>query len=154
VAVAYSIPRNLRPTAHKFNVQANQIRLWKRKFDGGSCPAQSHDNTIIDGENAKWLKKDNSRFTGGGWNCSLSKDVINNFEMFYDRKRNEDVGVSLRQMTAECRLLDPSVSSFSSKAHQGHVYRLLVKWDASWRRGTHKAQNTRHDIVVMNEFRS
>jgi hypothetical protein len=27
-----------------------------------------------------------------------------------------------------------------------------VRWDASWNRGTHKAQNTRHDIVVMNDI--
>jgi transposase-like protein len=154
VTEAYSIPRNLRPTARKFNVQANQIRLWKRKFDGGSFPALSHDDTSIDGEHAKRFKKDNSRFTGGGRKCSLSKDVINKLKRFYDGKRNEDLGVSLRLMTAECRLLDPSVSSISSKALEGRVYRLLVKWDASWRRGTHKAQNTRHDIVVMNEFRS
>jgi hypothetical protein len=61
--------------------------------------------------------------------------VTNKLEMFYDGKINKDIGVMLRLMTAECRLLDPSldpsVSSISSKAIEGRVYCLLVKWDAS-----------------------
>jgi hypothetical protein len=104
---------------------------------------------IIDGENAKQFKKDNSRFTGGGEKYSLSKDVINKLESFHDGKRNEDCGALLQPMTAEFQFLD---SSISSKALEGRVYNLPVKWDASWNCGTHKAQNTRHDIVVMNEF--
>jgi hypothetical protein len=57
-------------------------------------------------------------------------------------------------MMVECQKLEPSGNSLSSKALEGRVYRLLIKWDALWRFGTHKAQNTRHDTVVMDDFQS
>ncbi len=106
VAEAYAIPRNLRATAHKFTVQANQIRIWKRKFDENCAPALSHDTTG-EGDKAKRFKKDNSvsRFIGGGRKCALDKDVVSHLEKFYDGKGSEDLGVTLRLMTAECRLV-------------------------------------------------
>jgi hypothetical protein len=55
-------------------------------------------------------------------------------------------------MTAECRIIDPSVLPLLSMAFEGRIYCLLMKWDVSWRRGTHTTQNTRHDVVIMREF--
>jgi hypothetical protein len=150
----FKIPKNVRPTARKISVQPTQIRTWKRKLPTGTgISTATPEGEILQG---KRFKKEGQglRSNGGKRKCALSKDVIDKLQVFYDSKRFADLGVTLRLMTAECRLLDPSVCSLSSNALEGRVYRLLVKWDASWRCGTHKAQNTRHDAVVMNEFRS
>jgi hypothetical protein len=62
------------------------------------------------------------------------------------------MGILLRLMTLECRILDPSVLPLSSMALKGSIYRLLLTWDASWHRETHKAQKTHHDAGAMREF--
>jgi transposase-like protein len=162
VTEAFATPRNLRATARKFSIQPTQIRSWKRKFDENCEAATSttqQQQDCITGtctsNTAKRFKKNvGSRFGGGGRKCALQKDVIESLKKFFEGKRDDDLGVTLRLMMAECRILDPATCSLSMKALEGRVYRLLVKWNASWRRGTHKAQNTRHDIVVMNDFRS
>jgi hypothetical protein len=133
------MPRNLRATACKFSVQPTQKRIWKSMFDKNCVPALAHGDTGTGEEKSKRLKK-NSRFSGGGRKCALCKETVDRLEAFYDGKRNADLGVSLRLMTAECRLVDPSVLSLSPMALDGRIYRLLMKWDASWRRGTHNAQ--------------
>ena len=34
------------------------------------------------------------------------------------------------------------------------LYRCLRHWDQSYRRGTHRAQNTRHCIKIINDFQN
>jgi hypothetical protein len=120
----------------------------------GSDTTTTANNNTDEPSPKRFKKFAGSRFGGGDRKPLLNDGVINSLKQFYDVKREEDLGVTLRLMMAECRLLDQSACTLSPKALEGRVYRLLVKWDASWRRGTHKAQNTRHDIVVMNDFSS
>jgi transposase-like protein len=154
---AFALPKNLHATARKFSIQPTQICTWKKKFD--SVAVTSSDTTTTGNDNTdkpspkRFKKCTESRFGGGGRKPLLNDGVIKSLKQFYNGKREEDIGVTLRLMMTECRLLDQSACTLSAKALEGRVYRLLVKWDASWRRGTHKVQNTRHDIVVMNDFR-
>jgi DDE superfamily endonuclease len=93
------------------------------------------------------------RGEGGGRKCSLSGELIVDLKGVFDALRDEDYGVSLRIMVTELRRLSPaSVIGCSESAINSRVYRLLRKWDNTWRRGTHKAQNTRHSSEVIGDF--
>ena len=67
--------------------------------------------------------------------------------------RSADFGVSLPQLVVECRrLAKPTKLDGSLRALQYRVYQLLGKWDQTWRRATHKAQNTRFSTDVIADF--
>jgi hypothetical protein len=72
---------------------------------------------------------------------------------FFDALRNEDFGVTLRIMVTALRRLSPDVFiGCTDCAINSRVYHSLRKWDNSWHRGTHKAQNTRHSMEVIEDF--
>jgi DDE superfamily endonuclease len=79
------------------------------------------------------------------------RSQIDQLEAFYAGERKADLGVSLRLIREECCIRHPSALPFSSMALDGRIYCLLKKWDACWRCGPHKAQNTRHVVKVMRE---
>jgi transposase-like protein len=111
---AFSSPRNLHTTAWKFSVQPTQICIWKRKFEVALGAGSNLENitTTTASNNSKTLSKrfkkcTDSRFGSGGQKPLLSKDVIQQLKEYYDGKRDEDLGVTLQLMMAECRLVDP-----------------------------------------------
>lgn len=73
----------------------------------------------------------------------------------YDERRGRHFSVSSQLLLATARRVDDhSVSeSVSRPALKKRIHRLLDKWDISWRKGTHTAQNTRHNEEVIDEFR-
>ena len=80
------------------------------------------------------------------------EELIAGLKLFFENSRDEDFSVSLRLMVAQAKLLSPAATAgVSTRALESRIYRLLQKWDYTWRRGTHKAQNTRHDVVIMEE---
>jgi hypothetical protein len=59
----------------------------------------------------------------------------------------------VRLIAAETRRIDPvSCAAIQSDALRMRVYRLLNRWEKSWRRSTHKAQNTRLSDHVIVDF--
>jgi hypothetical protein len=71
----------------------------------------------------------------------------------FDALRNEDFGATLRIMVTELFCLSPNVViGCTDCAINSHVYRLLRKWDSSWRQGTDKAQNMRPYMEVIEAF--
>jgi hypothetical protein len=56
-------------------------------------------------------------------------------------------------MLAQAKLLSPAATSgVSTRALESHIYCLLQKWDVTWRRGAHKAQNTWHNVEIDNDY--
>ena len=58
----------------------------------------------------------------------------------------------MRGCIATVKKYDPSTVDLTYKALQSRIYRLLLKWDITYRRRTHKAQNTRFSESICNEF--
>jgi hypothetical protein len=75
------------------------------------------------------------------------------FKKKIEKSRDEDFSASLRLMLAQTKLLSPAATSgVSTRALESHIYCLLQKWDVTWRRGTHKAQNTWHNVEIENDY--
>jgi hypothetical protein len=83
------------------------------------------------------------------------RELIAEMKTFFDTSRDEDFSVSLRLMIAQVRLLSPmTTSGIPNSTLEACIYRLLQKWDVTWRQGTHKAQTTRHSQLVIEDFQS
>ncbi len=151
----YAKLRSVKRVARKYNVQPNQLRKWKRHFENDVDGALLVDPTIpsCSVKHAKGFVV--TRETGGGRKSKFSDELIAALRTFFENSRDEDFSVSLRLMVAQAKLLSPvATDGVSSRAIESRIYRLLQKWDVTWRRGTHKAQNTRHDIEKEREFHS
>jgi transposase-like protein len=145
VREAYSTPHNIKPVARKYNVQPHQIREWRKFVDSDTTNTTACDSTST-------TVKTRRRVAGGGRKCLLSARLVAELKGFFDSLRDEDFGVSLRIMTTELRRLSPeAVDGCTEGSINSRVYRLLRKWDNTWRRGTHKAQNTRHTTEVIED---
>jgi hypothetical protein len=85
----------------------------------------------VDSSNNKYSKNSNIPFP------SKYLYLLGQVRVIFDGKRNVDLGVPLRLITADCRLLDPSILQFSSMAFEGRINCLLMKWDESCCRVDH-----------------
>ncbi len=152
---AYAEQRSVKRVARKYNVQPNQLRKWKRHFESNGAGAAVTDPTLpsLCPRRAKGYIV--TRELGGGRKNLFPEELIADLKLFFENSRDEDYSVSLRLMVAQAKLLSPTVTAgVSTRAIEYRIYRLLQKWDVTWRRGTHKAQNTRHDLVIEQEFHS
>jgi DDE superfamily endonuclease len=83
----------------------------------------------------------------------FSDELIADLKKFFENSHDEDFSVSLRLMVAQAKLLSPTVTEgISNRTIISRIYRLLKKWDVTWRRETRIAQNTRHILEVEDEF--
>jgi hypothetical protein len=97
----------------------------------------------------------NTRFCGAGRSNFFSDATILAIKEFYDSKREKNFSVSLRLLKAEAKRVDPEAClGLSKDAFRMRLRRLLDSWDIRWRRSTHKAQQTRLDDAVIEDFRS
>jgi transposase-like protein len=65
--------------------------------------------------------------------------LIANLKDFFEKSRDEDYSNSLRLMMTQAKLLSPETSLMAAvTALESRIYRLLKKWDVSWRRGLMK----------------
>ncbi len=159
VMEAYAEPLSVKRIARKFHVQPNQIRRWKRQFEGSDEDLLGliDDPTL---PSSSWSKRrvtrtEGTRAAGAGRKCSFSEELIADLKKFFDTSRDEDFAVSLRLMIAEVRLLSPTTTSgLTNSVLEARIYRLLQKWNVTWRRGTHKAQNTRYSQVIIDDYHS
>jgi transposase-like protein len=148
---AYAEPRSVRRIARKYNVQPNQLRQWKQHIDCERTADPSLPSTC----SKRVRRVELSRKLGAGRKNCFPDRLIADLKTFFEKSRDEDYSVSLRLMVAQAKLLSPTIAlGVSTRALESRVYRLLQKWDVTWRRGTHKAQNTRHNVDVLNDFHS
>jgi transposase-like protein len=159
IAEAYALPLSVKSVARKYNVQPNQIRRWKRNFtangelnvDGSPDPATLQTSCV----RRRTRRVELCRQAGAGRKCLFSDKLIAELKDFFEKSRDEDFSISLRLMMAQAKLLSPETTLMvANTALESRIYRLLRKWDVSWRRGTHKAQNTRYSSEIMEDFHS
>ena len=187
ITEAYEIPRNVKPTARKFNVQPKQIRQWKKagvieEFEKYKArtnprpnvePAAVRANRIVDfilpedsisvqmaicRRNTLKKRKRLSkayRLEGGGRKQSLSRPLIRDLKNFLIEMREDEYPVDMELMICQAHILDPELmDTVTHDALRQRLYRCMKKWGFSYRRGTHKAQETKLDDGVMRKFHS
>jgi transposase-like protein len=133
-------------------VRANLMEANNNEVDDDETSVQRQ---AADQDSRRKRKRSKSacRKTGGGRKCIFQAQTISDLKGFFDEARESDLSINIRVMMAQAKLLDPVECSYITEtALQHRVYRLLRKWNVSWRRGTHKAQNTRHSAKVMRDF--
>ncbi len=155
LAEAYAEPRSVKRVARKYNVQTNQLRQWKQHIECDRDSDTEADPAIPSSCSKRVRRFELCHKIGAGRKNSFSSELIAGLKTFFENSRDEDFSISLRLMVAQAKLLSPTLSSdVSTRALESRIYRLLQKWDVTWRRGTHKAQNTRHNIEVQNDYHS
>jgi hypothetical protein len=154
----------VKSTAKKYGLWPSQIRYWKRNYakffisPDGTNPVPptvaARVSMTIPGMVRRNQQLSLTRFFGGGRRHEFSDATILAVKEFYDNKRDKNFSVSIRLLKAEAKRVDPDAcSSLSSNALRLRIRRLLDAWDISWRRSTHKAQQTRLGVAVMDDFR-
>jgi transposase-like protein len=140
IAEAYALPLSVKSVARKYNVQPNQIRRWKRNFtangelnvDGSLDPATLQISCV----RRRTRRVELCRQAGAGRKCLFSDKLIAELKDFFEKSRDEDFSISLRLMMAQAKLLSPETTLMvANTALESRIYRLLRKWDVSWRRG-------------------
>lgn len=145
----------VRKTGRKFKVFPSQLRRWKRSFDEIYQGVAKLDNEEA---RAKVLQRSCSnkkqRLTGGGRKSEFGATLVQNLKAYFDARRDDNLPVSVRLLIAEAKRLDKvSVNALTYGSQRQRMHRLLNRWDVTWRRGTHKAQNTRFASKIIDDFR-
>jgi DDE superfamily endonuclease len=143
----------VKATAKKYCIQPQQIRCWKKHFQ---C-VHREINTKSGNEMTKVIRRTHtnkkSRFVGGGRKDGFSAELIEQVKQYYNHRRSLSLSVSIQQLKVEAMRIDPvSCSTLSHNALRKRIARLLDRWDVSFRRGTHVAQNTRFDDMIITDF--
>jgi hypothetical protein len=136
------------------------IAKWKARFEELLADAVVQDTALANGTSKKTLavhRRINSarkkRLGGGGRKLLLTEHLRTQLKLYVDGRREMDLSVSLRGILVEAYRIDPvSVDLVSQIALRSRLYRLIRSWDISYRRCTHKAQNTRHCVLVIADF--
>jgi hypothetical protein len=106
--------------------------------------------------------KNLTRCPGGGRKSVFSENMMDGLKAFYFEQRELTNSVSVMQLRIHDRNInDAEVDAILSNnvlqpnhAIKQRLRRLLKTWDQLWRRGTHRAQNTRYEISIQNDFTS
>lgn len=145
----------VRATGRKYRVYPSHIRRWKRKFDEIDAIEALGDP---DDEAIRKLVERNTsnkkqRLTGGGRTTEFSMELVSGLKAYFDARRDDNLSVSVRLLIIEARRLDPEAcEALTYSAFRQRIHRLLNRWDVTWRRSTHKAQNTRFASKVIDDF--
>ena len=143
---------SLRQVARKHKVQTSQIKRWKKAIDlrwkfMSTC-------TVFKQNYSRVNSKHYTRLPGLVNQRSYSKKLIEHLKNFYDQKREKNEAVGIKTIRREIYRVDPkSLVGVTDNATRVRIWRLLKAWNISWRRATHKAQNTRHCKEVIADFR-
>jgi transposase-like protein len=142
VAEAYSEPRRIKTVARKYRVQGNQVRSWRVLLE-------LNDRQEVD----KRVTSKSIRLRGGGRKKVWSPEFIGKIKEYVDGRREQNYAVSMRRSVAEARRVDPvSCVDLSYNKISSRIRRLFENWGITWRRCTHKAQNTRHSDSIVQDF--
>jgi hypothetical protein len=137
------------------------ITKWKVHFESVLATAVLQDTALSPNSGNKATlavrRRINSskkkRLIGAGRKALLPENTRSELKQYVDSRREQDLSVSLRGLIVEAHQIDSvSVGAISDISLRSRLYRLLKKWDVCYRRCTHKAQNTRHCILVITDF--
>lgn len=144
---------SIRAAAKKYNVQPSQIRHWKKGFESAIQVA-----TITSKDKAKKVYKHlqsskKRRMIGGGRKMKFPPKFAAGLKELVTGRREKDLSVSMHLIEIEAKRINPELmDSIPREVFLHRMYRLMNKWSFSYRRKTHKAQNTRICQATKNEF--
>jgi transposase-like protein len=147
--------KSLKQIARENNLQPSQIRRWKRNQE---WMFKQLDLDMMSTRNrTKYIRRVRSahfaRYPGGGRNPAFPKETLQKIKDFYDTKRENGEAVSMLQLRLEAQYIDPTAcGKLTECALRNRLFRLLRRWNISWRRSTHQAQGTRHSEKVIEDF--
>jgi hypothetical protein len=153
---------SLKSTARKYGVEACQIRRWKRAFD--KAMEQAVIATSQPGLRSQSISRvfrrlsstNRHRFKAGGRPTLFTEDFLSKIKKVVDNRRAANLSVSMHIIRLESRKLHPTIfDKIAETAFNQRMYRMMKKWDVSWRRKTTNAkvaQNTRHTQEVKAEY--
>jgi hypothetical protein len=136
-----------------YYVQPQQIRRWQKHFQS----AHQEINTKSRKEMKKVIRQTHankkSQFVKAGRKDGFSPEMVQQIKQYFNQRRDSSLPVSIQQLAVEAMRTDPvSCSELSTDALRKLIARLLDRWDVSFQRGTHVAQNTRFDVMTMDDF--
>jgi hypothetical protein len=133
-------------------VRANEMDV----FDLDDQPSDHHVALIRQNDirSKKRLSKDFRRLPGGGSKPLVSDEDINSLKQFYIEQRETDFPITMPILVCELMSMNPIYNNMEYSVISQRILRLLHKWQLSYRKGTHKAQNTRFRFKVMKDFHS
>jgi hypothetical protein len=145
---------SLRSVAREFNVQPTQIRKWKKVINKLNQQLESDDDSvqIVKKMNRRSRSIHHTRGPGGGGKFTFGNNLIKQLKIFYDNKRQLNESVGTLHLRNEACKIDPTNLTMDNNTLRMRIYRLFKLWNVSYRRATHKAQNTKHCQLVIKDF--
>jgi transposase-like protein len=150
---------NIRATARKHNIQPSQIRGWKESLQQAVATTEERiratgNQTTIRREYCRLQSTKRSRYKAGGRKTTFSNEFLKRIKEYIDERRRDDKTVTMQMIKVEALRIDPTLD-IGDDAFRLRMYRMMRKWEVSWRRRTTTAkcpQNTRHTMSVIEEF--
>jgi hypothetical protein len=144
----------LRRVAREYNVQPSQICRWKTIIDKINLQLESDDDNTLEIQKIdnRARSKHHTCHEGCGAKHIFGKDMFQKLKCFYDDKRKLNESVGTLHLRNEACKLDPISMEVNSYTLRMRIYCLFKLWNVSYRRATHKAQNTKHCKLVIEDF--
>ena len=143
---AWELPGIIKAVARKYGIGASNIRRWKANFHDFDNRYSDVEGLLSD-EGRLLLKKQTFHL---GKSRSNSATEFAAIRLLYDQLRGDDRACSIMLLAAELKRLSGHVASLS--VIQQRVARWCTSQNIVYRRITHKAQNTRYVLSVMQEY--
>ena len=145
VNTAYSVPKNIRPTAERWDVSPSQIRRWNRRLAIILNQKSSTERQHI--MNLHTTQKGRPR---------INDELYAALKLYYENTRRSDRVVSVKMLVYELqRLLIESgqgEEDIKFSALRSRVYRWCYRNRIVQRRITHVAQNSTYDPQKVADF--
>jgi transposase-like protein len=149
VAEAYSQPRHVRRTARKYQVQPVQIRRWRAQLQQDvALPAYPYPRTVEERTIHKDHKRVKTRHEGRP--SSTPEDVMDQLLPYIENLREAGNAVSTSAVTVELIRRFPELLRVGFVPLRRRVLRFLKRRHYTFRVVTHKAQNHRYHVMVID----
>jgi hypothetical protein len=153
---------SIKATARKYGVEPSQIRSWKKSFNDAMTKAVEapvyvgRPNPTITKLYRRLNSNHRSRAKAGGRPTLFNEEFLSKIKTIIDDRRRQNLGVQMSIIRNEARKIDPQhFDRIAETAFNSRMYRMMKKWEISFRRRTTTAkvpQNTRHVETVTQEF--
>jgi hypothetical protein len=101
---AYAAPSEIKVTALKYLIQPSSDRRWKQSFDKlEQIDDVPENNQVLKHNKSSRMK----RFVGVGHNCSFPEATPIKVKEYFDKKRSQNLSISVWLIAAETRKVAP-----------------------------------------------
>jgi|LakMenEpi03Aug12_release.lakeMendotaPanAssembly.Ray.scaffolds.fasta_scaffold240978_2 transposase-like protein len=153
VEQAYLFPRNVKPTARAYSVEAKQIRKWKAQFEAVENPPPIYPapRTVEERSDIKNLKVKKSWHKGRP--STVSHRIKNYIIFMFEIYRERGICVSAKMLALDAMREFPDLRPVPETHLRRRILLFLKKEEfITHRRITHMAQNVRHYQDIVNDF--